>query len=1185
MSDPFVNCHLHDDGSIMDSPSTIKHMLDAVKAKGQTACALTDHGSMLNTIDFITAAKERGIKPLIGMETYIADEGIKNHDATRIAKTNSALAIESGILGISHMVLLAKNMEGYRNLCRLSAIAHTEGYYYSPRIDLEALEAHKEGLIVTTACMFGSFSKMVDRGDYAKAEKWAGRMVETFGDDFYIELQQHGFESQSRYIPKAIEIARRVGANLVATQDAHYAKPEDWVLQDALFCIGTHSKLADEGRRTACKEMYVKSRSEIEASFAKYGVNVPAEALDNTMKIAAKVEDYKLQPKDYLFPSFLGSKQLSEKKLEDLCKEGWKRRVAHKIVNNEELRKVYQERVRYELAVIKTAGFADYFLIVQDFINKAKANGKYIGPGRGSVAGCLVGYLLDIHDVDSVQYNLLFERFLVPGRPTMPDIDVDVSDRDFVIHYLEEKYGRDKIAPIINRTEITSKSALNKVSSILGDYQFGQEISKLIKKDRGQTPKFEEVLKTIPEVALKAADKPQLLPIAMGLEGTIIGVSGHASGVVISSVPITDIVPMHRSKDVVYTAYDMDQIAYMKLIKLDILGLSMLRAVDECIKLIKQRHGVSINLEMDPTDKRVYDLFCRADTIGVFQFGTAAMRDTLKKLQPHNLAELAFVNALGRPGALDNPGLMETFIARKLGKEKVTFAHPALEPILASTYGFPIYQEQIMKIVNQIGGLSIIDTDAFRKAMSKKDESIINVMKPKFIDGCMANGYPKELAEDLFNQALLWCGYGFNISHSTAYSLLGYQTAWLKTYYPLEFLVSCVNTEIWDTVDEEKESGQDKQAKIVTFVMDLEAHGFKVKSPSISKSNAFGFSISTTEVDPVNHKPVIYYGLAAIKDVSPDQVNEWQKLGPFKSVDDAFLKSLQAGCNSTNLRVLSMLGAFEELAPNTQYLVDTFDIRLKKAKALVAKAKNKLKPKKPKKPRKKKGATAEDMEAELEVVLYGVADDVHEAIENGMLETMTEPVPIPPLDWSTIEFSMGDLEQLMEPSTDELAKIVRLRAEMDYLGCTISGSLLEEYSKDVMKKAQMITSWFVTHVKDQEWAKVAGVITALTFRNDKHGRKMAFATISDGRSDVRALIFSSLYARFQESTWKTGKAVAVNGRRDGASLIATDLTFLRKDNDQNEKANSKENNDTGNLARGHANPEQHRASTPSSAEV
>jgi DNA polymerase-3 subunit alpha len=863
-----------------------------------------------------------------------------------------------------------------------------------------------------------------------------------------------------------------------------------------------------------------------------------------------KVEEWNLQPKDYLLPSFSGSKQQSDNKLKEMARLGWKLKFGKKDLTPEQ-KKVYADRVNFELAVISSSGFSDYFLIVQDFVNKAKASGVRVGPGRGSAAGCLVSYLVGITDIDPLEYGLLFERFLVPGRPSMPDIDVDVSDRDFVINYLEEKYGRDKVSPILNRSEITAKSALIKVSSIFNNYQLGQDLSALITKVRGETPSFAKMLTDVAELQIKKQQYPKIFELAEGLEHTTIGLAGHASGVVISPVPLCDVIPMHRTKGHLYTAYDKKQIEFVKLVKLDILGIDQLTCISNFISLIKKLKNIDIDLDAIPMDDRgVWSLLSRGDTMGVFQFESSLMRDILKQVQPQNMLELAAVNAMGRPGALDADGVVQHYANRKAGLEPIAYAHPDLEPILSETYGGMIYRE--------LAGFTYTEVDEFRKCFSYKDAAIMERNREKFVNGCIAKGYPSELAKSIYSDIEKFAGYGFNKSHAVAYAKVAYWTAWMKHYYPQEYLVACLNTQVAKATDMD-----DK----VKFIIDLEGHGFTILPPDITKSDAKEFTIRSEELDKNGH-PVIYYALGAIKGVSQDKVHDWLSLRPFKSLDDAILKAAIAGCNSKNLETLLDVGAFEKLAANTPYIIKTLEERIRKAKNVIQRAKAQFK--------------RQVDKFEVNQAKYADAPD---------LLGYTPPVPKQPdfRNASIYEYSMDDSEVVNSVPEEQSknTKVARALREKTHLGFSVSCSLLEEYMTGVRRKADVGVSFWWQKAHEEERMKVAGMLVALDKRPDRSGRKMGFATISDGRSDVRVLIFSHLFSQFQETTWaravKENHVVVVDGLRSKDALIAKDITFLRKDSDPNEK--TKEDSAPTRQLRGLNNPQQPRVGAQDSAKV
>jgi DNA polymerase-3 subunit alpha len=1114
-------------------------MVSTVVKLGSPALALTDHGSMVNIVDFHTECKKNKIKPILGCEFYVAYEGIQNKEATKLAKTDTALARESDILGVSHLILLAKNFEGYQNLCRLLAIAHTDGFYYQPRIDYDLLAQHSNGLICSTACMFGDFFKLTMHdhvAQQAKAPLLIEKLKGIFGNDLYIELQNHGFKKQVQFLPKAIKSASDQDVKLVISQDVHYAAAKDAKFQDALYCVGKHKIYGDSERMAVSGEMYFKTRRQLEAMFS--ASNVPASAFDNTLEIAEKVTEYEIAPKDYLLPKMYSTKEESERHFRDLCNVGWKELIAPNI-KDPALREVYKQRAAYEMRIISQMGFTDYFLIVQDYLDHARKTGILVGPGRGSAAGCLVSYLIGITKEDPILYGLLFERFLVPGRPTMPDIDVDVSDRDEVIRYLETKYGKDKVAPIINRTAATSKAALIKVGTILGSFQLGRDLSALIPTFRGETPTFDEAFAKVPELQIRERETPELFELARGLEGVYVGLGGHASGVIVSSVPLTDIIPLHRTKDIVYTAYDGDQLKKLKLVKLDILNVDVLRTISDCVKMIKERHGVDIDPYKIPMDdKQTYDLICEGDTVGVFQFESNMMREILKKVKPRNILEIAAVNAIGRPGALDADGLVGTYVNRKRNLEPIVYPHPVLQPILEETYGLMIYQEQVMLIAKTLASYTDEETDKFRKAMSDKDVSIIENQREKFLAGALKNEYPKEFVETVFENIKKFAGYGFNKSHAVAYGHVGYITAYLKAHYPMEFLLSSLNKEI--------RKGSPLEF-ITKFVVDLEKHNYSVKGPSVV-SSGWEFEPHKTETDTVR-KPVIYYGLGGIKGISPKQMEDWIARRPFKSLDDCVVKGILSGVNSRSLELLAELGCFSELAPNIVHVAASMSLRIDKARKLITRARSK----------KKKS----DQQT-IDLFLGG---------ETAFNE-------------ENLEFDMGDRDLLFATQSDLARKALRIKAEIEHIGFAISGTLLDEYEEQVRRRANCTTSSYVSEIGAGSTARVAGVITKMRKCTDRHGRRMAFLSLSDGRTEIRAVVFGTVFERIRpETRWKEGAAIVVDGRkdeRDGETLLAKDLVFLRKEVSGPDEEAQEVLPTTTKRPR---SSKQHRSSTPSSPAV
>jgi DNA polymerase-3 subunit alpha len=1027
------------------------------------------------------------------MEAYVNKTGLTNFETLKQARNRENVDLEN--LGTSHLILLAKNLTGYKNLCQLTYIAATQGFYKKPHIDYDILEQYKEGLIVTSACMFGDLSKMVIRKQMDKANEFIARMKSIFGNDFYIEVQNHGFNEQFEFIPQAIKLAKDHNLGLVATNDSHYVNATDWIAQDVLHCVRNKVRILDPDRYVTCRETYMKSRTELEMMFQN---GVPSSAFDNTLQIAEKVETYSIQPEHYLIPQLFSTKEKADEALRELCRAGWKKRLSSVVKGNPQLAKIYNDRVKYELDVITSMGFSDYFVIVDDFINAAKSKlGVKVGAGRGSAAGSLVSYLCKITNLDPIKYKLLFERFLVPGRPTMPDIDIDVSDRDAIIAYLKSKYGEECVAPIINRVKASSKMAISRVGTVMGMHQEAQAVSDIIEQRRGKTPTIAESLKEFPLLQIEKNRNPLLFQYAEAIEDVTVQVSGHASGVVVASQPIRELVPTYRAHDELYTAYDKNDISYAKLVKFDILGVDVLKAIDKCCQLIKQRHNIDLDPDsLVPDDPAVYQTICKGDLIGVFQFESDLMRGIIKQIKPSNLFDLALVNAMGRPGALDNPILIPTIAACKAGTQEIVYPHPSLKPILEETFGLPIYQEQIMKISQLIAGFSIIDADKFRKGCSDKKVEIIEALRPKFIEGSVKNGYSQELATSLFEQSLLFAGYGFNKGHAMAYAYVAYQTAYLKTYYPMEFLTAYLNTMI-DRATELED--------ITKLVMDCELHNITIGPLDVNKSEEY-FKIST-ELDK-NGQPIVYYGLGGIKGVNISAIHEWLKLRPFINLDDAMVKSATCSLGMRELDALSQVGAFSSIAPNTTRVLQTLDDRNSALKKTVA--------------RYKKAIAKQEKDT-----------------DDGQLGMFVLAKP-------ELIFSFGDnKELLLEASSYEHTRLINAQREL--MGLSVSGSLLDEYSETVKSQAEMLTTFFIHKVEDGKEAKVAGVITYVDIRKDKNGNNMAFLRISDGRSDIRVLVFASLFERFSAKSWREGNAIVADGRKDGRALIARQVHFLRKD--------------------------------------
>lgn len=792
MSVDFVHLHNHSEYSLLDGACKLGELIRQTKDLGMPAIALTDHGALFGAIEFYMAAKKADVKPIIGCESYIC--------ADRREKK-----VTGGGRGeyANHLLLLAKNETGYRNLVKLSSIGYTEGFYYRPRVDHETLTQYAEGLIATSGCLAAEIPALLLNDDEEGAYRKAGWYKDLFGPDFYIELQWHNFDEDRKVFPKLIALAKRLGCKTVATNDTHYLKREHAEAHDVLLCIGTGTTLADANRmRFDTNEFYLKSPAEMAQLFADQ-----PEALATTMEIAEKCDLQIDFSKRYL-PKFpLPDGEVDEVQyLTKLARAGLTRRFPSpdtKLV----------ERLDYELAMIQRMGFAGYFLIVSDVINHARSIGVAVGPGRGSSAGSLVCYVLGITDLDPLRFELYFERFLNPERISLPDIDIDFQDegRDKVLEYVKSRYGADSVTQIITFGRLKARAVVRDVGRVLG-LSYG-EVDKLAKKipegpnvrlkspeqgggnwrsARQDNPELEALLE-------ERAEYRKILEIGEVLEGTSRHASTHAAGVVVTPGPLTDYVPLYRQSDTsITTQYDMTVVDKIGLLKIDFLGLRTLSVVSRTLQMLKA-HGIELDLQaiLEEHDDKTYQLLSRGDTISVFQLESRGMRDWLSKLKPNCIEDIVAMVALYRPGPMDMIG---DFVRRKHGQEKTTYLHPKLEPILKGTYGIAVYQEQVLAIARDMAGFTLARADILRRAMGKKDPKELARMKAEFIEGCKTHSRMTEkLAHQLFDQVEKFAGYGFNKAHAACYAVLAYQTAFLKANHTAEFMASEMSSMHGDT--------------------------------------------------------------------------------------------------------------------------------------------------------------------------------------------------------------------------------------------------------------------------------------------------------------------------------------------------------------------------------------------------
>jgi DNA polymerase-3 subunit alpha len=884
----FVHLHTHTEYSLLDGAARIKDLVRQAVEFGMPALAITDHGTMFGVIDFYKACRQAGIKPILGCEVYVAPRTI--HDR------------QSGIDDkLAHLVLLAENEPGYRNLLRLVSLAFTDGFYYKPRVDRETLARYSDGLIALSGCLAGEIPAAILAGEHRRARQIAGEYREIFGDRFYLELQDHGLAGQAEVNRELVVISREMNIPLVATNDVHYVRREEAEIQDILLCIQTGKTVHDSGRlKFEGDQFYFKSGAEMARLFGEVPV-----ALANTAVVAARcaveLDFASVHLPEYRVPPGYDP----DSYLRELCYRGLERRYA-------QIQPAVRERLDYELRVIAQMGYSSYFLIVWDFIRFARERGILVGPGRGSAAGSLVAYVLGITNIDPLAYGLLFERFLNPERVSLPDIDIDFcfERRGEVIDYIFEKYGRECVAQIGTFGTMAARAAVRDVGRVLGmPYAEVDRVAKLIPPELGMT--IEKALAT-PELGTvyrRDEDVRQLVDKARALEGMPRHASIHAAGVVIAKEELTNYVPLYRTADgVVATQFAKEGIEELGLLKMDLLGLRTLTVIGDAIDLIRRHRGVKVDIDAIPLDDpATYELLGRGDTIGVFQLESSGMRGILRELRPEVFEDVIALVALYRPGPLGS-GMVEDFIRRKHGRTEVQYLHPALKPILRDTYGVILYQEQVMRIASDLAGFSLGEADLLRRAMGKKKPDIIAGLRQQFLDGATARGVDPAVASQIFELMAYFAGYGFNKSHSAAYALIAYQTAYLKANYPVEFMTALLT------------SVKDNAEKVGAYVEECRALGLEVLPPDVNESRR-----DFTVVDGQR----IRFGLAGVRNVGANAVNAIiearERDGPFRDLLD-FCSRLDARVlNKRALESLIRAGAFASLKSSRRQLLAVLD--------------------------------------------------------------------------------------------------------------------------------------------------------------------------------------------------------------------------------------------------------------------
>ena len=892
MKSEFIHLHNHSDNSLLDGAQNVPSVLETITDLGMDSVALTEHGNLFGAISFYKKAKDKNIKPIIGCEVYVAK-------GSRFQKDRS-----SGMGQYNHLVLIAQNYQGYKNLMKIVTHGYLEGFYYKPRVDTEILQKYNEGIICLSACLKGILPETLIYNGLEAGKKVAEEYSSIFPGRYYIELQNHGIPEELQNIQLATKLAKEMNLPIIATNDAHYAKKEHYKAHDVHICIGTGKHLSDKNRlKYPGNEFYFKSQDEMFSLFKQF-----PEALENTRALTDSV-DLEIPMEDYHLPwySIPGDKKSKDvdEYLKTLCSTGLKNKYEN--INSE-----INNRLDYELSVIKKMGFASYFLITADFVEYAKKNKIPVGPGRGSAPGSIVSYALGITNIDPLKHNLIFERFLNPDRISMPDIDIDfcVERRGQVIDYLKSIYGEDSVTQIITFGKMNARAVIRDVGRVMSySYSEVDKIAKMIPE--GPKVTLDQALKQNSDLrSVSQTNYKELIDNAKVLEGMTRHTSIHAAGVVVAPGDLTDFVPLYRSSQGdVTTQYDMKELESIGLLKMDFLGLRNLTVIDKTIDLIKKRFDKEIDIdEIDMEDPKVYELFAKGLTVGIFQFESAGMREFLKKLKPKGIDGLIAMNALYRPGPMQN---IDRYIKRAHGKEKVEYVHPLLEEALKETYGIIVYQEQVMQIANIIAGFTLSEADEMRRAIGKKIRSLMDQMADKFVKGAVKNGLSKGKAKQIFELIDKFAQYGFNKSHSVAYSYIAYQTGWLKTHYTAEFMSANLTSEMNNT------------NKVVVLINECRKLDIKVHAPDINNSGI--------NFEPLNDKE-ISFGLNAVKNVGVKALEQCievrNKHGKFQSIFDFISKVDQRLVNKKVLESLILAGAFDSLNENRAQLFEAVDLAI-----------------------------------------------------------------------------------------------------------------------------------------------------------------------------------------------------------------------------------------------------------------
>ncbi|MBL8014659.1 MAG: DNA polymerase III subunit alpha [Candidatus Doudnabacteria bacterium] len=1056
----FVHLHLHTEYSLLDGVSKIPKLVEKIKTLEMNACAITDHGVMFGTYDFWSKCRAEGIKPIIGCEVYVANRSRKDKDP-----------------GIDneryHLTLLAKTKEGYHNLIKMVSEAHTEGFYYKPRTDRESLEKYGKGIIALSGCLASNFNRYLVQNKRTEAVEWLQFLGDCF-DEVYVELQRNGIKESEDLIATQVAIAKELGLGIVATGDVHYIEKEDYKIQEIAWCISDGKKITDSDRRQyGSTEFYVKSPAQMAELFA----DLP-EAVENTQKIADSIEEYSLEF-DRIQPKF-------DKKLDvDATREKMREETyAGAKIRYGEITPDIKQRIDYELSIINEKGYNDYFLVVQDYIRWAKEQGIIVGPGRGSGAGSVVAYALGITNLDPIRWDLIFERFLNPERPSPPDFDIDFQDdrRDELFQYVTKKYGADSTSYVGTFGRLKTRAAIRDIARVMGiDLQLADKLSKMVltkfgkvyklKQMRKEVPEFDELLKSDPILEELAGYVDQMDELARH-------VSIHASAYLITPQPVTDYTPVQletKGGEKIITQLEGPALESLGLMKFDFLGLANLTIIKNTLIQIKYQHGKDIDIDNIPLDdEKTFQLFREANTTAVFQFESEGMKKYLRELQPTEIEDLIFMNAAYRPGAMN---YIHDYILRKNGKQPVSYPHPDLESVLKSTYGFAIYQEQVMNIAVDFAGYSLGEADMLRRAMGKKKPEVMAKEKEKFAQKAIAKGYTAEDAAKVFSYMEPFADYGFNRSHSAAYAMIAYQTAYLKSNYPLEFTAGLMQTDLGSS------------DKLQRDLIEAKNMHIQILPPSVNHS-FYSFSIEGS---------AIRFGLGGIKTGGEKTmkaiVDERIANGKYAHLDDLIERVSVEHLTKKDLECLIQAGAMDEFGPRNALLAimpGIYDRLNKQAK----------------------GPTNQ----------IGLFATLMDTADSQTARITSAATPLPQLD----------------PLSEEQ----KLQWEKELIGVFLSNHPLDAYEWAVNTDG-FISLDKLSTMNDGAKVKALAVIdNSKQIRSKRDGKPMAFLTISDKYGSAEAVVFNSVFTEVANLLSTTAPVVIfgkVSQRNEEPSIVVDSI--------------------------------------------